>query len=58
MHTLTINEMEQLDGGRFGFWCGFAAGVTVAGGIFGGPLLAGYLFSKAVGVCLIENAVT
>jgi hypothetical protein len=46
--------MTDIEGG--GFWCGAAMGVTLGVGIFFSPLLAGYLFSKAVGVCLIEAA--
>ena len=51
MHTLNVEQMDAINGG---FWCGFAVGVTVGAGIFGSPLLAGYLVSKAFGVCLIE----
>ena len=53
MHTLTMEQMEVIDGG--GFWCGFAVGVTIGAGIFGSPLLAGYLASKAFGVCVLES---
>ncbi len=55
MHTLNVEQMDAMTGG--GFWCGVAVGATIGGGIFGGPLLAGYLLSKAIGVCLIEAAV-
>jgi hypothetical protein len=54
MHTLSSDQMTDIEGG--GFWCGAAMGVTLGVGIFFSPLLAGYLFSKAVGVCLIEAA--
>ncbi len=56
MHTLSFDQMMDIEGG--GFWCGAAMGVTLGVGIFFSRMLAGYLFSKAVGVCAIEIAVT
>ena len=53
MHTLTMEQMETIDGGHF--WCGFAVGAMIGGGIFGGPMLAGYLASKAFAVCVLEH---
>ncbi len=57
MHTLSFDQMTDIEGGGH-FLCGLAMGVTLGVGIFVSRLLAGYLFSKAVGVCLIEAAVT
>lgn len=57
MHTLSFDQMTDIEGGGL-FWCGLAMGATLGVGIFFSRLLAGYLFSKAVGVCLIEAAVT
>ena len=57
MHSLSFDQMTDIEGGSL-FWCGVAMGVTFGVGIFVSRLLAGYLFSKAVGVCLIEAAVT
>ena len=54
MHTLSSDQMTDIEGG--GFWCGFAMGATF-GSVFVSRLLAGYLLSKAIGVCLIEAAV-
>ena len=53
MHTLNVEQMDAITGG--GFWCGVAVGATIGAGIFSGPLLAGYLLSKTIGVCLIEH---
>ena len=55
MHTLSLDQMTDIDGG--GLWCGLAMGVTFGVAVAFSPLLGGYLFSKAVGVCLIEAAV-
>ncbi len=57
MHTLSSDQMTDIEGGGH-FWCGMAMGVTLGVGIFFSRMLAGSLFSKAVGVCLIEAAVT
>ncbi len=57
MHTLSSDQMTDIEGGG-GFWCGAALGVTLGVGIFVSRMLAGYLLSKAIGVCLIEAAVT
>ncbi len=57
MHTLSFDQMTDIEGGGL-FWCGMAMGGTLGVGIFFSRMLAGYLFSKAVGVCLIEAAVT
>jgi hypothetical protein len=57
MHTLSLDQMTDIEGGGL-FWCGLAMGVTLGVGIFVSRLLAGYLFSKAVGVCAIEAAVS
>ncbi len=56
MHTLSFDQMTDIEGG--GFWCGAAMGATLGVGIFFSRMLAAYLFSKAVGVCLIEAAVS
>ncbi len=56
MHTLSSDQMTDIEGGG-GFWCGAALGVTLGVGIFVSRMLAGYLLSKAIGVCLIEAAV-
>lgn len=56
MDKLSFDQMTDIEGGG-GFWCGAAMGVTFATAFFFSPLLGGYLFSKAVGVCLIEAAV-
>ena len=56
MHTLSFDQMTDIEGG--GFWCGLAMGVTLGTAIFISRMLAAYLFSKAVGVCLIEAAVS
>ena len=56
MHTLSFDQMTDIEGGG-GFWCGFAMGVTLGVAVAFSPLLGGYLFSKAIGVCLIEAAV-
>ncbi len=55
MHTLRSDQMTDIEGGDL-FWCGVAMGVTLGVGLFFSRMLAGYLFSKAVGVCLIEAA--
>ncbi len=55
MHTLNFDQMTDIEGGGL-FWCGVAMGVTLGVGIFVSRMLAGYLFSKAVGVCAIEAA--
>ncbi len=52
MQSLTMEQMETIAGG--GFWCGFAIGVVFGGALFGGPLLAGYLSTKAWAVCVLE----
>ncbi len=57
MHTLSFDQMTDIEGGGF-FLCGAAMGVTLGVGIFFSRLLAGYLFSKAVGVCAIEAALS
>ncbi len=57
MNTLSSDQMRDIEGGGL-FWCGVAMGVTLGVGIFFSRMLAGYLFSKAVGVCAIEIAVT
>ena len=57
MHTLSSDQMTDIEGGGL-FWCGLAMGATLGVGIFFSPMLAGYLFSKAVGVCLVEAALT
>ena len=55
MHTLNVKQMDVLTGGSH--WCGAAVGATVAVAIFFSPFLAGYMMSKAIGVCLIERYV-
>ena len=57
MHTLSFDQMTDIEGGGL-FLCGLAMGATLGVGIFVSRLLAGYLLSKAIGVCLIEAAVT
>jgi len=57
MHTLSFDQMTDIEGGGL-FWCGMAMGATLGVGIFFSRMLAAYLFSKAVGVCLIEAAVS
>ena len=54
MHTLSYDQMTDIEGG--GFWCGMAMGATLGVGIFVSRMLAGYMLSKAIGVCLIEAA--
>ncbi len=57
MHTLSSDQMTDIEGGGL-FWCGVAMGVTFGVGVFVSRLLAGYLFSKAIGVCAIEAALS
>ncbi len=57
MHTLSSDQMTDIEGGGL-FWCGMAMGATLGVGVFFSRMLAAYLFSKAVGVCLIEAAVS
>ncbi len=57
MHTLSFDQMTDIEGGGL-FLCGLAMGATLGVGIFFSRLLAAYLFTKALGVCLIEAAVT
>ena len=57
MHTLSFDQMTDIEGGGL-FLCGAAMGETLGVGIFFSRMLAAYLFSKAVGVCLIEAAVS
>jgi hypothetical protein len=48
--------MTDIEGGSF--WCGVAMGATLGVGIFFSRMLAGYMLSKAIAVCLIEAAVS
>ncbi len=57
MHTLSSDQMTDIEGGGR-FLCGVAMGATLGVGLFFSRMLALYLLSKAVGVCLIEAAVT
>ena len=57
MHTLSFDQMTDIEGGGL-FLCGAAMGVTLGVGIFFSRMLAAYLFSKALGVCLIEAALS
>ncbi len=57
MHTLSFDQMTDIEGGGL-FWCGLAMGVTLGVAVFVSRLLAGYLLSKAIGVCAIEAALS
>ena len=55
--TLSVDRVTVVGGGG-SFCCVLAMGAALGFGIFFSRLLAAYLFTKALGVCLIEAAVT